>query len=138
MPIDERWAQLQPSDWDAFAQAWIAELRGLAAPDSNVGQSVVMMNFSATPDRQWQFILAAVAHATDEELGPIAAGPVEHLLGKHGDRYIDEVERRAASDPKFAQMLLGVWKHQMSDAVWARVQALKAKCSEGSGAKPEK
>ena len=28
MPIDERWDQLSASDWDAFAQSWIAELRG--------------------------------------------------------------------------------------------------------------
>jgi hypothetical protein len=28
MPIDERWERLGPSDWDAFALAWIAELRG--------------------------------------------------------------------------------------------------------------
>jgi len=28
MPIDERWNQLDASDWDAFAQSWIGELRG--------------------------------------------------------------------------------------------------------------
>ena len=86
-----------------------------------------MMNFTATPDQQWRFILAAIAHASDEELGHIAAGPVEHLLGKHGDRYIGEIERRAESDPKFARMLSGVWKYMMSDEVWARVEALKAR-----------
>jgi Family of unknown function (DUF6869) len=128
MPIDEQWARLGPADWDAFAQSWIAELRGSSADsEGDVGQSVVMMNFTATPDQQWQFILAAIAHASDDELGHIAAGPVEHLLGKHGDRYIDEVERRAESDPKFARMLSGVWKYMMSDEVWARVETLKAR-----------
>src|SRR4051812_13357886 len=128
MPIDERWARLGPSDWDAFAQSWIAELRGPSADsESDIGQSVVMMNFTATPDQQWQLILAAIAHASDEELGHIAAGPAEHLLGKHGEKYIDEVGRRAESDPKFARMLSAVWKCMMSAEVWERVEALKAR-----------
>jgi hypothetical protein len=138
MPIDMRWERLEPSDWDAFARAWIAELRGSSAgSESDVGQSVVMMNFTATPEQQWQFILAAAAHASDEELGHIAAGPIEHLLGKHGEKYIGEVERRAASDPKFARMLSGVWKYMMTNEVWARVRALKAKFPDTSEAGPE-
>jgi len=128
MPIDERWDELNASDWDAFAQSWIAKLRRPTGDsDDDVGQSVVMMNFTARPEHQWQFILAAVAHASDDELGHIAAGPVEHLMGHHGTAYIVEVERRAESDPKFARMLSGVWKYMMSDEVWARVEALKAK-----------
>ena len=66
-------------------------------------------------------------HASDDELGHIAAGPMEHLLGKHGDKYIEKVEQRAEADPRFARMLAGVWKYVMSDHVWARVEALKAK-----------
>ena len=85
------------------------------------------MNFTARPEHQWQFILAAVAHASDDELGHIAAGPVEHLLGKYGERHIENVEQRAEADPKFARMLAGVWKYMMTDQVWARVEALKAR-----------
>ena len=130
MSLKERWDQLSPSDWEAFARSWIAELRGIQAdPDKVIGQSVVMMNFTARPEHQWQFILAAIAHASEDELGDIAAGPVEHLLGKHGDRYIEEVEQRAEADPKFARMLSGVWKYTMSEDVWARVEALKARLS---------
>lgn len=136
--IDERWDRLKPSDWDRFARAWIAELSGEAAEsESDVGQSVVMMNFTAKPEHQWQFILAAVAQASDEQHGRIAAGPVEHLLGWHGASYIDEVERRAEADPKFARMLSGVWKYRMSDDVWARVEALKAKYGDSPEADTE-
>jgi hypothetical protein len=72
MPIDERWDQLNASDWDAFAQSWIAELRDTPSDsEGDVGQSVVMMNFTARPEHQWQFILAAIAHASDDELGHI-------------------------------------------------------------------
>lgn len=130
MPVDERWSQLNASDWDAFARSWIAELSGVRSESqSEVGGSVVMMNFTARPEHQWQFILAAVAHASDDELGHIAAGPIEHLLGKHGEQYIESVEQRAEADPKFARMLAGVWKYMMTDEVWARVEALKARYS---------
>jgi hypothetical protein len=128
MPIDERWDHLNASDWDAFAQSWIAELRGAPTRSENdVGQSVVMMNFTARHEHQWQFILAAMEHASEEELGHIAAGPMEHLLGKHGEKYIEKVEQRAQDDPKFGQMLAAVWKYMMTDEVWERVEALKAK-----------
>lgn len=128
MPVDERWDHLRASDWDAFARSWIAELRGGPTDsEDDVGHSVVMMNFTASPEHQWQFILAAISHASDEELGQIAAGPVEHLLGKHGEKYIEKVEQRSEADPKFARMLAGVWKYMMTDEVWARVEALKAR-----------
>ena len=81
----------------------------------------------AGPALMMSFILAAIAHATDDELDHIAAGPIEHLLGKHGVKYIEKVEKRAEADPKFARMLAGVWKYMMTDEVWARVEVLKAK-----------
>ena len=47
------------------------------------------MNFTAPADVQWSFLKAAVTAAeTDDELGAIAAGLFEHLLGSHGDEYI--------------------------------------------------
>ena len=128
MPIDERWGRFDASEWVAFAQAWLAELRGTSDADaSDIGQSVVLMNFTASPDQQWQFVLAAMIQATSgDELGHIAAGPVEHLLGWHGEDYIGRVERQAKSDPQFARMLTGVRKYMMSDEIWQRVQELRA------------
>lgn len=135
MPIDERWQRLQTSDWEAFARAWLAALQGAPeSRDSDIGQSVVLMSFTAAPEHQWSFIRAAVAQAeSDEELRHIAAGPMEHLMGWCGADYIDAVETQAAADPKFARMLGGVWKYMMSDDVWGRVQALKARYSDSSG-----
>jgi hypothetical protein len=86
------------------------------------------MSFTARPDQQWQFVCSAVGQAdSDDELGQIAAGPMEHLLGWHGDEIIARVEARAAADEKFAWMLTGVWKCLMTDEVWARVQAIQAR-----------
>jgi hypothetical protein len=63
---------------------------------------------------------------SDDELGHIAAGPVEHLLGWNGELFIAQIEQLAAADPKFARMLTGVWKYKIPEAVWARVQAIQA------------
>ena len=127
MPAGGRWQELSPSEWDAFVKAWLAELRDPSpAGESDIGQAVVMMNFMAPPQLQWEFICAAAASAeSDGELAHIAAGPVEQLLGRHGPEFIARVEARAAADPTFARMLTGVWRHTMSDDVWARVQAVQ-------------
>jgi hypothetical protein len=138
MPIDKRSERLDESDWKEFACAWLAELRGAPIdPSRDFGSSVVMMGFTATPDQQWQFIRASVAQAeSDDELGHIAAGPMECLLGRHGASCIDAVEHLAATDARFARILMGVWKYMMTDDVWSRVQAVKARYSESGDRSP--
>ena len=120
------WHDFDEQDWHNFASDWLAELDlGDNTSEHQVGQWVVSMNFNAPPDLQWHFLLTAVRlAATDSHFGHIAAGPLEHLLGWHGDEYIDLVERQAHSDPKFERMLTGLWRYRMSDDVWTRVQAL--------------
>ena len=86
------------------------------------------MNFTAAADAQWTFILAAVKYAeSDGELGHIAAGPVEQLLSTHGQEYIDLVEQKSATEPKFAQMMKKVWRHMMTEEVWSRVSAIQCR-----------
>ena len=64
------------------------------------------MSFTAPHDVQWAFLEAAVAAAqSEDELCAIAAGPFEHLLGCHGETYIDEVERRCLEQPKWQSMV---------------------------------
>ena len=131
MPVDERWGKVTPSDWNSFAKAWIAVLHNVP-PDGNskVAESVVQMNFTAAPELLWQFIQMAVDYAeSDNDLSHIAAGPLEHLLGWHGDQYIAIVEKYAESNLKFARMMTGVWRYLMTDEVWQRVQAIQAKVS---------
>ena len=109
------------SDWNDFALHWLAEIRGEVEGDQ-AGEAIVAMNFTAHPRLQWQFILLAISLAkSDNELGSIAAGPMEHLMGWHGEDYIHLVEEQAATDIKFARTLTGVWKYIMADEVWARL-----------------
>jgi hypothetical protein len=127
MPIDERWDKLSDDTWSDFAAAWLAQIRvGEKEGDRDWGQSVVQMNFTARPEHQWKFILLAISQAqTDDELGHIAAGPIEHLLGWHGAQYIDSVEQQSQLDPKFARAVTGVLKYLMTDEVWERVNAIQ-------------
>ncbi len=115
-----------------LAAAWLEELRaGDPVDDREVGQLVVMMNFTATGDQQWQFILAAVSRVTyDEELGQIAAGPIEHLLGWHGAEFNERVEQHAKEDSKFARALTGVWQYLMGAEVWSGIRAFQEQVSD--------
>ena len=128
MPIDERWRELTPSDSSRLAQDWLAELRSNEVnPEPNLGLSVVILG-SADPERQWLFIREAVAWAeTDGELGHVAAGPMEHLLRRHGAEIIDAVEAQAAADPKFARMLGGAWNRGMIEEVSQRILTLRSR-----------
>jgi hypothetical protein len=128
MPIDERWDHVSDEDWSGFAKAWVEQLRsGRREGERDWDETVTMMNFTARPQQQWKFIVAAAAVAeSDDELGYIAAGPIEHLLGRHGAEFIAKVEELAATDKKFARAMTGVEKYTLSDEIWARVQALQS------------
>jgi hypothetical protein len=77
------------------------------------------------PETLWLLILAI--HKRDQSVAiqqVLSAGPIEDLLAKHGDKFINRVEAEARNDPQFAKVLGGVWKNRMSDEVWNRVQAV--------------
>ena len=131
---DPRWDNVTDAEWDAFASAWNFELLGelptsplpalpwlLDDPPSEASEYVVPMNFTASPEAQWKFIVAAFLSGNKRTHAHLAAGPVEHLLGNHGDRYIDPIENMAADDPRFAKMLNGCNQYQMSGEVWRRL-----------------
>jgi hypothetical protein len=127
MPRTDMWDHLSAQDWSAFARSGLAELQVAASERSDdYEQKVVLMNFTATPEQQWIFIQAAVELAqSDDELGAIAAGPLEHLLGHHGEQYIGPAENLAAASPVFARTLTGMNQYLMSESTWARVRKLQ-------------
>ncbi len=71
------------------------------------------------PERAWQIILVLSEQTLDPDFTALlAAGPMEDLLSDHGPAFIDRVEERAATDPKFNHMLGGVWRLEMTEDVW--------------------
>lgn len=129
MSLKEDWESVDASKLTELASNWLLELRrDPSQENAEFGQEVVFMNFSAPPEIQWSFVLAAIDLAeSDDELGHIAAGPLEHLLGFHGNDYIDRIEAQADADQKIALTLTGVWQHLTTDDVWARVRKIQAR-----------
>ena len=57
-----------------------------------------------------------------EQVAIFAGGPLEEFLARQDLVVIDEIEARAANDPRFAHALGAVWRHGMSDETWARIK----------------
>jgi hypothetical protein len=75
------------------------------------------------PEALWLLIMAI--HTKDQSpriQECLSAGPVEDLLVKHGEKFIERIEAQARRDPGFAKLLGGVWKNRMSDEIWQRLQ----------------
>lgn len=136
--FDPRWDDLSDEDWTEFAIAWNAELSGTESKSlpefpvlfddefsTTARHFVVQMNFTASPAAQWKFIQAAYWHGNDATFGHLAAGPIEHLLGTHGDAYIGNVEEFANDDPLFAKMLKWCYQYRMSDPIWERLCSVR-------------
>jgi hypothetical protein len=82
------------------------------------------------PEELWDIILEILKRDPPTEvIEVLAAGPLEDYIAKLGEKVIDRVEAQAAADPKFKNLLGGVWRNSMSDDVWRRVQA----CWDRSG-----
>lgn len=82
------------------------------------------------PEELWDIILEILKRDPPTEvIEVLAAGPLEDYIAKLGEKVIDRVEAQSAADPKFKNLLGGVWRNSMSDDVWRRVQA----CSDRSG-----
>jgi hypothetical protein len=78
------------------------------------------------PERAWRIILALSEQSPDDQFESIlAAGPIENLLSKHGPAFIERIEQHASTNQKFNHILGGVWKSDMINDVWNRVQAAR-------------
>jgi hypothetical protein len=129
--IDEWWKGISDKSLCEFIQKWFAEIDLDDEENTPRGSDVVMMNFLASDEFQWSFIIKAFELAYDaRHLETMAAGPVEHLLAFHGDKYISEIETLSSANENFAWMMTGVWQHKMSDEVWARVQKIQGSCEQ--------
>jgi len=62
------------------------------------------------PEAGWTLTLELIVAAPDDKvLASVAAGPLEDLLKRDPDRFIERVELQARRDPKFRRCLTGVW-----------------------------
>lgn len=82
------------------------------------------------PDAVWEAVLRLVARElTDKQTALLAAGPVEGLLVHHGAAFINRVVAEAMRNPAFVHVLGGVWRRDIPEAIWRRVEAARGGCT---------
>lgn len=122
------------AELENLARHWIEFQRAFLRANSNsiteelegASDEVLHMPFDA-PEKTWEFIQAVIkACDEDDVLSSLAAGPIEDLMSKHGEHFIDRVELLARHSLKFRRVLAGVWRGEMSDGVWERIEALQS------------
>ena len=113
-------------DLGLLADNWVEYWHGDSAKRIELSGATDLYDLTyEEPEKLWLLILEI--HHRDQSIAiqqVLAAGPVEDLLAKHGDTFIERVEAEARRDPQFAKLLGGVWKSTMSDAIWDRLQAV--------------
>lgn len=77
----------------------------------------------APPAVAWELVLTLLRSAPDEELGNVAAGPLEDVVRTRAPALIDEIEAEAERDPRFKWALGCIWlgRGDMPDDILARV-----------------
>jgi hypothetical protein len=75
------------------------------------------------PEECWRLVMELVVRAqSDYQLASLAAGPLEDLLAQHGGEFIERVEVAAAKNDRFRETLIGVWRNEIPEDVWVRVE----------------
>ena len=84
--ISEHWDKLTEEKWQNLAEKYLLEISensGKKYEEGNKKWGIIVteFQFTSSPELQWKFIFLTVSLAeTDEQLGDIAAGGIEHLL----------------------------------------------------------
>ena len=108
---------------DPTAEELAHEWRKSTEGEPTAGWSRLDDAASFSPELAWSAIVCAVGHdLTREQQSILAAGPLEVLLSEHGPDFIDRVETEAAHNNRFREALTLVWRLEMTDDVWTRVQ----------------
>ena len=112
------------------AAAWIERCSDIDSYDDQVPFFLFARN---QPELCFGLILeifSLIPHdIQNETFLSLSAGPLEEVLGLHGEQFIERVEDRAFKDPAFKLLLQNVWRHGMTETVWKRL----CKCREMPG-----
>jgi hypothetical protein len=114
-------------DSEAILQAWIDYAARADADDDEHFWACELVDdlVRSDPEAAWPLILELVRRSqSDDLLANVAAGPLEDLLVRHGEAFIERVERQAQADRRFRKCLRGVWGWSaIPKDVQARIQA---------------
>ena len=110
-----------------IAKAWVAmhkAEKGSEARDANFWAYMLLDDLRDSDlERCWK-IINEIKRIDDSDfmLSNLAAGPIEDLLVNSGSIFIERIEACAKVDERFRSMLGMVWKNDMPDSIWERVE----------------
>lgn len=110
-----------------IAKAWVAmhkAEKGSEARDANFWAYMLLDDLRDSDlERCWK-IINEIKRIDDSDfmLSNLAAGPIEDLLVNSGSIFIERIEACAKVDERFRTMLGMVWKNDMPDDIWERVE----------------
>jgi len=132
--VERHWENLSEEKWERLATEWLRCIRDdsgqdMDSPDCEKWwQIVTNLGMFGAPEFLWKFLRLALSMAeSDEELGSIAAGPIEYLLGRNGNEYIELVEQEAKTNQNLVRSIKKCNKYLMSDKVWTRVKEIQSR-----------
>lgn len=108
------------------SRATVDELvsKWLSGEDITMNDAIIFPD--ADPETAWQAVLRLMQHElSSKQIALLAAGPVESLLSYHCPQFIDRIEAEAQRSPAFAHVLGGVWRQDMPDEIWRRVESAR-------------
>ena len=82
---------------------------------------------SSDPIRALDVVLKILGQGLEERIFyNLAAGPLEDLLTRNGVRVLNSVSDQAARDPRFRELLAGVWTEGMQPQVREQIAKIVA------------
>jgi hypothetical protein len=82
----------------------------------------------SSPRNAWTVIRQIFDSSQSEHVrSNLAAGPIEDLLCRHGNSFINEVETLSRQNPSFGKMIKSVWSGGMSPDIQAKVKDIQTK-----------
>ena len=79
------------------------------------------------PETAWDLMVAILRQdQSDTIVANLAAGPMEDLLGMHGERFIQRIESMAKVDHLFYKLVTAIWQNEIPDGIWLRLKSIPA------------
>ena len=124
MHID--WKNLTTKDIEELAENWFTEIDVNDCARREYRDIVEDLHTYTDDKFLWEFIFTAmVIAANDGDLEHLAAGPMYFFIERYGDDWIKIIEQTARSSSSFAKLLTGVWKCNLSESIWTRIEAIQ-------------
>jgi hypothetical protein len=107
-----------------FVDGYLLQLRGWEGHRNHWSWDIMYTLIRDAPEVAWPILLEIIDRADDQQLGSFSAGHLEDFIAGHGRQFIDRIEVRAATDPKFRRSLLNVWQNSTPHDIWSRIVVL--------------